>query len=123
MIRARRLPAYLAILAITLQALWPLLAQAKPKSVVLVPVCTVQGVTHYIELPKGNVPVEQKAASQHDHCSFCSAGGDRIALAASRTEVPVASAAFGAPRSTVNPFLENQPHQNARPRAPPAVSR
>src|SRR5215218_783294 len=79
--RHRSPAVYLAILAIALQALWPLLAQAKPKNVLLVPVCTVQGVTHYIELPSGNAPVEQHAASQHDHCSFCSFGGDRAALA------------------------------------------
>src|SRR5258705_8343536 len=72
---------YIYVLAIALQALWPLLAQAKPKNVLLVPVCTVQGVTHYIELPSSGTPVEQHAASQHDHCSFCSFGGERAALA------------------------------------------
>lgn len=123
MSRPRRLSTYLAILAIALQALWPLLAQAKPKNVVLVPVCTVQGVTHYIELPKGNAPVEQKAASQHDHCSFCSFGGERIALPASRTEFPVLVAASSAPRSAGSPSLESQKHLHARPRAPPAASR
>src|SRR6266446_5803864 len=71
---------YLAVLAIALQALWPLLAQAKPRNAVLVPVCTVQGVTHYIELPSSGTPAEERAASQHDHCSFCSFGGERAAL-------------------------------------------
>jgi len=123
MSRRRSLPAYLAVLAIALQALWPLLAQAKPKSVMLVPVCTVQGVTHYIELPKGSAPVEQKAASQHDHCSFCSTGGERIAAPASRSEPPIVAASFGAPQSLESPFLESQRHFNARSRAPPAASR
>ena len=121
--RPRPLAAWLAILAIALQALWPLVAQAKPKNVLLVPVCTVQGVTHYIELPKGNAPVEQKAASQHDHCSFCSSAGERIASPANQTEPPVVAAAFSAPRSTESSFLESQKHAAARSRAPPAASR
>jgi len=125
--RRRPLAAWLAIFAIALQALWPLVAQAKPKSVVLVPVCTVQGVTHYIELPLGGKPGEPqsdpRAASQHDHCSFCSSGGERVAPPANRTEPPVVAAAFGAPQSTERSFLESQKHSNARSRAPPAISR
>lgn len=122
MSRRRPLAVYLAIVAIALQALWPLLAQAKPKSVALVPVCTVQGVTHYIELPKGNAPVEQKAASQHDHCSFCSFGGERIALPCSLTlqVIPFSSFATAASDAVV---LEDQSLLVARSRAPPAASR
>jgi len=51
-----------------LQALWPLIAQAKPAT--LVPVCTVGGVTHYVEVPTGGTPAD----SQHEHCSFCFTG-------------------------------------------------
>ena len=51
-----------------LQALWPLIAQARPAT--LVPVCTVGGVTHYVEVPVGGSP-----ADAHDeHCSLCVAG-------------------------------------------------
>ena len=60
--------AWLAILAMALQALWPLIAQARP--VTLVPVCTVAGVTHYIELPDGKGPSDV----HHKHCSFCVSG-------------------------------------------------
>lgn len=46
--------ASLAALAIALHALWPLIVQARPKQApMLVPVCTVDGVTHYLELPAG----------------------------------------------------------------------
>lgn len=38
-----RIASWLAALAMALNALWPLIAQAKPRSVTLVPVCTVQG--------------------------------------------------------------------------------
>src|SRR3984893_3864181 len=78
--RQNRLAAWVAALAMALNALWPLIAQAKRSSVILVPVCTVQGVTHYIELPGGNSPLEQKSSAQHEHCSYCSFGGERVAL-------------------------------------------
>ena len=48
--RRQTLAAYLALLGLVLHALWPLIAQARPKNVLLVPVCTVEGVTHYMEL-------------------------------------------------------------------------
>jgi hypothetical protein len=121
--RQRPVAVYLAVLAIALQALWPLLAQAKPKNVVLVPVCTVQGVTHYIELPSGNgAPVEQHAASQHDHCSFCSFGGERAALASFLPAVVSARFDETAPLHVAVSELRSEKQYSARPRAPPAVS-
>ena len=61
-----KLRAWLAIAAIALNALWPLIAQARPAT--LVPVCTVGGETHYIEIPAGGTP------STHEHCSLCVVG-------------------------------------------------
>ncbi len=113
---------YLAVLAIALQALWPLLAQAKPKNVVLVPVCTVQGVTHYIELPSNGMPVEQHAASQHDHCSFCSLGGDRAALASFLPAFASPRIDVTAPLHVAVAELRSEKPYSARPRAPPAIS-
>ena len=55
----RRLGHWLAILAIALHAAWPLLANARPKSVHLVPLCTVEGITHYLEIPGGNNPLDR----------------------------------------------------------------
>jgi hypothetical protein len=120
--KQRPVAAYLAILAIALQALWPLLAQAKPKNAVLVPVCTVQGVTHYIELPSNGTPVEQHAASQHDHCSFCSFGGERAALASFLPPVLSARIDETAPRHVAVSEVRSAKPYSARPRAPPAVS-
>jgi hypothetical protein len=120
--RQRPVAVYFAFLAIALQALWPLLAQAKPKNVVLVPVCTVQGVTHYVELPGNSAPVEQHAASQHDHCSFCSFGGDRVALS------PFLQPAISTKLEDARPSafsvreLRSEKSLSARPRAPPAVA-
>ena len=64
----KKFTTWLAILAMALNALWPLIAQAKPS--LLVPVCTVGGTTHYVEIPGGTTPVD----SQHEHCTFCFAG-------------------------------------------------
>ena len=75
----RSLAAWLALLGLVLHALWPLIAQARPKNVLLVPVCTVEGVTHYMELPGGRTPLDDSAARHQEHCSYCSFG-DRAAL-------------------------------------------
>jgi hypothetical protein len=71
--------AWLAAAAIALNALWPLIANARPQAVALVPVCTVEGITHYIEVPGGKSPLDESSAKQHEHCSFCFVG-ERLAL-------------------------------------------
>jgi hypothetical protein len=76
-----RLAALLAILAIAMQALWPLIAQAKPLLPgERVPVCTVEGITHYIELPAPDSAVEKSSAAHHEHCKMCVFGAERIAV-------------------------------------------
>src|SRR3954453_24270261 len=72
--RVRRLGTWLAILAITLQAASPLLANAKPSGVTLVPLCTVDGVTHYLEVPTGKAPLDDTASVHHEHFSLFHAG-------------------------------------------------
>ena len=67
----KRLAHWLAILAIALQAVWPLIAAAKPRSVELVPVCTVDGITHYLEVPTGKSPID---GVHGQHCVFCTLG-------------------------------------------------
>ena len=75
--RRNRFAAYLAILALALQAAWPLLAQAQAPSVALVPLCTVDGVTHYLEVPVGK---HAPSSSGHSHCALCVLGADAPAL-------------------------------------------
>src|SRR4051812_33519187 len=82
----RRFGRWLALLAIALHAAWPLLANAKPKSAHLVPLCTVEGVTHYIEVP-GGTPLDDSAKAHQDHCSFCFLGVG--GLVASHIGVPL----------------------------------
>jgi len=86
----RKLTSWLAILAMALNALWPLIAQAKPS--LLVPVCTVGGTTHYVEIPGGTTPVD----SQHEHCTFCFAGA---ALPAKHVRHGVEAPSFTSPKA------------------------
>lgn len=74
----RKLGAWLALAALALQVAWPLLASAQPRAVTLVPLCTVDGVTHYLEVPTGKTPLEG-GASHGDHCPLCFVG-DRLGL-------------------------------------------
>jgi hypothetical protein len=73
-----RFARWLAIVAIALQVAWPLLVNAKPHAVVLVPLCNVDGVTHYLEQLTGKTPLEE-CYSHGAHCSFCFFG-ERLAL-------------------------------------------
>jgi hypothetical protein len=120
-VKPNRFVSWIAVLAMALNALWPLIAQAKPRSVTLVPVCTVQGVTHYIELPGGNSPLEQKSSAQHEHCSYCSFGGERVALAPLLQSI-LSTRVVQAQPPYVDAFeLRSERSSNARPRAPPSV--
>src|SRR5439155_9866202 len=58
----RKIGTWLAVLAIALHALWPLLANARPTSVNLVPICTVEGITHYLDVPRGKSALDDSAA-------------------------------------------------------------
>ena len=82
----RKLGTWLAILAIAQQAAWPLLAAAKPRAVALVPLCTVDGVTHYLEVPTGKTPLDDRV--HREHCVFCTLGVG--ALLPSHADVPLA---------------------------------
>ena len=116
----RRLASWLAIAAMSLNALWPLIAQAKPP--LLVPVCTVGGDTHYVELPGSGTPVD----SQHEHCTFCFAGAalpatdvrhgadaqsfasPKAASFTSRSSILVSADARAPPVFPCSPFDNNQ---------------
>jgi len=85
----RRIGHWLAVLAIALHAAWPLLANARPKSVHLVPLCTVEGITHYAEVPGGSTPLDESANTHRDHCAFCFLG---VAGLPSHVETPLPAA-------------------------------
>ena len=86
----RRAAAIAAVLAISLQAFWPLIAQARPRVAgELVPVCTVNGITHYVELPASKTPLEERSASHGEHCKLCVFGSAKAGAA-----LPVSFAFF-----------------------------
>jgi hypothetical protein len=78
----RRCAALAAAFGIALQALWPALAQARPSDSILVPICSVDGTRHEIELPIGK---KQDADQQ---CKLCVLGADNIAVSADLPFVP-----------------------------------
>jgi hypothetical protein len=112
-----------AILAVLLNALWPLIAHAKPANSLLVPVCSIEGTTHYIELQGSDSPLDKRSGAQHDHCKLCVFGAERQAAPAPSAPVlsleTVSQAAASPPAAALpaSPFLSI-----ARPRAPPALS-
>ena len=115
--RARRIASWLAILAMALNALWPLIAQAKPRNVILVPVCSIGGETHYAELPAGKTPLEQKTVSQGEHCSFCALGALAAPLHFSASE----KLAAAQPAQFEAQLAEAPVVLSGRPRAPPVL--
>ena len=121
----RILPTWLAILAIALQGLWPLIAQAKPAAPsLLLPLCSVDGVAHYIELAPSEAPLDERSAVHHEHCQLCVFGSDRVAAlpAASIPVLVVETALEDAPLRSFVVSPETPSYLPAQPRAPPAYS-
>ena len=119
-----RTAALLAIFAIALQALWPLLAQAKPNLAgERVPVCTIEGITHYVELPAVDTPVEKRSAAHHEHCKVCVFGAEKLAVAGSPAPQAALDAPVDAPRASVAVHFSPPAFERpALPRAPPPTS-
>ena len=74
-----RTTAWLAILAMALNALWPLIANAKPAGVEsLFEVCTTQGFKSVAGDPAG-APDDSGEKHLQPHCPLCSFGTDKVA--------------------------------------------
>lgn len=120
----RKFSAIAAMLALVLQALWPVLSQAAPRErTELVPLCAVDGTIHLLELKLGETPLEKRAAHQGEHCKLCVFGGDRLAalplpvVVALRVDLPAAMPSV-APATLLPDSFSHPP---AQPRAPPRV--
>jgi hypothetical protein len=112
-----------AILAMLLNALWPLLAHAKPADSLLVPVCTAGGETHYIELERGDSPLDKRSQAQHDHCKLCVFGAERVSLPPmTRPVLTVATPPDARPAALAEVFSAAPSIRPAQSRAPPAIS-
>lgn len=78
----RSFPAWIALAAIFLQAVWPLLSHARPaEAPLLVPLCTVSGETHDLELKTGKqTPLDERSANHGEHCKLCVFEGPKDVL-------------------------------------------
>jgi hypothetical protein len=118
----RRRTALVAAFAIALNALWPLLSHAKPAVPgVLVPVCTIEGVTHYLEVPGGKSPLDERASKHGEHCKLCVFGSEP-ALAPAPAAPQTNSVGYIVPRDLSGSCPQLLQAHPAQPRAPPAVS-
>jgi len=120
----RKGAAITAMLALVLQALWPLVSQAAPRErTELVPLCTVDGVTHFLELKLGKSPLEKRTALHGDHCKLCVFGADRLAALppAESPALVVATVDLRPADPQFAPATAFYSHPPAQPRAPPAV--
>jgi Protein of unknown function (DUF2946) len=110
---------WLAVIATVFNVLWPLLAQARVRASVLVPVCTIEGVTHYIELPTGKTPLP--ASAEHKHCSLCTIGAQPTAPQAAPRIAVLQSSEVPA-RIDHAPAFPSAQYPASHSRAPPRLS-
>lgn len=113
----RRLPALIAIFAVALNALWPLIAQAQPKDPLLVAViCSSDGGAHAVDLSK---KPDGGSVSGHDHCALCTLGAGFSAT----TLIPVHAVPDQSIESFQLPATQFQSTASlpAPPRGPPSI--
>jgi hypothetical protein len=123
--RRRRPVAWIAALAVLLQALWPLLAHARPRDLtVQVPICAIAGVVHDLEIKLGQTPLDDKSSQQGEHCKLCVLGSAKdvailcAALPAVADSTTADQTIVPAPGPLAGPAVRSPAH----PRAPPALS-
>ncbi|MGQ0512080.1 MAG: DUF2946 family protein [Betaproteobacteria bacterium] len=119
----RKGAAIAAMLALVLQALWPLVSQAASRErTELVPLCTVDGITHFLELKLGKTPLEKRTALHGEHCKLCVFGADRLAVLPPPVAVALLVDLPAAMPSVASATLlpDSFSHPPAQPRAPPA---
>ncbi len=122
--RTRRFAAWLAMLAMALDVLWPLLAHARPGAPVdlLEMACSTGGAKQF-PAPVGAPEGPQDGQQLLPHCAYCTAGAGKAALTANfatlcvegRPGAPVAASSGTRPRHAAR-------FADARPRAPPVHS-
>lgn len=118
----KRFTSWLAIFAMTLNALWPVLANAKPASAgEFTEVCTANGMQR-IGTGDGGTRAPELALTPH--CSFCNVGADRAVAppAVAVLVVPALEVPVFRPRSSAVIVPGSFAHPPAPPRAPPVVS-
>jgi hypothetical protein len=119
-----RFTSWLAILAMALNALWPLLANAKPAGFSpLTEICTAQGVKS-IAGEAGSTSDDSGTKHLQPHCPLCSFGTDKVSAPPSAPLRIDSASASGAVSFVA--FQSAEPRSDIRtpahPRAPPARS-
>lgn len=114
-----RTAALLALLAMALQALWPLLAQAKPgPRTMLVQLCTVDDTTHYVEIAiGGDAPAEKRTYGHTGHCVMCVSGA--AVLPGRVLSIALEPLAAERPLANADAQFVSTSHRLAQSRAPP----
>lgn len=112
----RRCAALAALLGIALQALWPLVAQARSGRSIPVAICSVAG-SHR----SGELPVDGgKNGKVAEHCKLCVLGGERPVLSSSCQVVLLAWTAAEVVAQHARESFRSSLRASAHPRAPPA---
>jgi hypothetical protein len=124
-LRRNRSIAWIAAFAVLLQALWPLLSHARPNDLSLpITLCSVNGVTHSLEIKVGKTtPLDKRAASHGEHCKLCVFGdGKGVALVVVDLSPFAPEIQSSRNSGTPQAFFPQEALNSARPRAPPAAS-
>lgn len=110
------------MLAMALNALWPLLAQAKPgDSGLLIQICTSTGMKWFAAGGGGQYPAQKSLVP---HCAYCSLGAGRVPLPSSPAIVAtrVSSVVALIERRETARVRSQSLFSPALPRAPPVLS-
>ncbi len=116
----RRITAWLAILGMALNALWPLLANAAPQQFVG-SICSVNGMRMAPAVDPGKPAQPVPAKSFAPHCPFCSGVSDHTpGLAPSAAPLIVVETDGFHPLFAATPVRVSFVHPSAHPRGPPS---
>jgi hypothetical protein len=123
--RIRKFTAWIAVVAIALNALSPLAAGAAPKHEITMEICSVSGSQQVSDPSDSGSPSDgpNDSGQHHGHCALCSPSGHTVALHSAplwiQAFVEVVSNAV--PAQALLP-AEHSPYISARPRSPPLYS-
>jgi hypothetical protein len=119
-----RFSAWLAILVMALNALWPLVAHAKPVGFSpMSEICSTDGLK-MVSAPADQAPDDSAAKHLQPHCSLCSFGTDKVSAPPSASLKVPADTLLGYRSIVPESSAEVRSHvrHDARPRAPPSIS-
>jgi hypothetical protein len=126
--KSLRLGSCVAILAMALNALWPLIASARAVGASsLMEICTSRGIntaSSDAAADPGSMPVDSSAKHLQVHCALCSFGADNnAAIPAALSHVEPANLnACTMPVDARSAERRDDIHSPAHPRAPPVFS-